>query len=153
MLRLGAPAETMPTMLLDPGSKDTSELKEVPDVTPWGTMPIDGINGDLLATAYYTKKENGHKQLVLIRSKDPGKSWDEYGTIATAGMSERLRVGWAYRRPRRVALVRLANQQIYAVFRTGSDALMGQSWSSDDGKTWTPPVPTDVKGVAPHLRS
>ena len=29
---------------------------------------------------------------------------------------------------------------------------MGEAWSLDDGKTWTPPVSTGFRGVAPHLR-
>jgi hypothetical protein len=54
--------------------------------------------------------------------------------------------------PDEAAIVRLADQRLYAVFRTGGNALMGQSWSSDDGKTWTQPVSIGFKGVAPHLR-
>jgi hypothetical protein len=29
---------------------------------------------------------------------------------------------------------------------------MGQTWSADDGNTWTPPVSTGIKGVYPRVR-
>jgi hypothetical protein len=54
--------------------------------------------------------------------------------------------------PNETAIVRLADQRLYAVFRTGQDSLMGQAWSSDDGKTWTQAAPIGFKGVDPHLR-
>jgi hypothetical protein len=151
ILRLRTPARSEPMMLFDLGTKDTSKLSVAPEATPWGAI-IDGLNGDLLSTAYYTADKNGRKQTVLIRSKDQGKSWDEYGIIAGIGASEKYWSWMGEDGPDETALVRLADQRLYALFRTGGDAPMGQSWSSDDGKTWTEPKPTGFKGVAPHLR-
>ena len=54
--------------------------------------------------------------------------------------------------PNEAGLVRLSENRLFCLFRTGSDGYMGEAWSLDDGKTWTPPVSTRFQGVAPHLR-
>ena len=54
--------------------------------------------------------------------------------------------------PNEAGLVRLSESRLFCIFRTGSDGYLGEAWSLDDGKTWTPPVSTGFKGVAPHLR-
>ena len=49
--------------------------------------------------------------------------------------------------PDETAIVRLADKRLYAIFRKGGNALMGQTWSSDDGRTWTQPVSIGFKGL------
>ena len=151
VLRLREPVRLEPMMLFDLGTRDTSRLETAPEVTPWGAI-VDGRNGDLLTTVYCTAAKDGRQQLLLVRSGDQGKTWDEYGTIAGLEVSEKPRSWMGSEGPNEAAIVRLADQRLYAIFRTGSDAFIGQSWSSDDGKTWTQPVSTGLKGVAPHLR-
>jgi hypothetical protein len=49
-------------------------------------------------------------------------------------------------------MVRLKDKRLFCIMRTGDDGLMYQTWSADDGKTWTTPVSSEAKGVDPHLR-
>jgi hypothetical protein len=151
VLRLHAPVHLEPMTLFDLGTKDTSKLETAPEVTPWGAI-VDGMNGELLTTVYCAAVKDGRQQLLLVRSKDQGRTWDEYGMIAGLAVSEKPTSWMGNEGPNEAAIVRLADQRLYAIFRTGGGALMGQSWSSDDGKTWTQPVSTGIKGVAPHLR-
>ena len=151
VLRLRAPVQREPMMLFDLGTRDTSKLETAPEVTPWGAI-VDGLNGDLLTTAYCKAQEDGRQRLLLIRSKDHGKTWDECGEIAGLAVSEKPTSWMGDEGPDEAAIVRLADQRLYAIFRTGSNAFMGQSWSSDDGRTWTQPAPVGFRGVAPHLR-
>jgi hypothetical protein len=151
VLRLRAPVRLERMMLFDLHTRDTSKLETAPEVTPWGAI-IDGLNGDLLTTVYCNAEKDGRQQLLLVRSRDRGNTWDEYGMIAGLAVGEKPTSWMGNEGPNEAAIVRLADQRLYAIFRTGSDAPMGQSWSSDDGKTWTQPVSIGFKGVAPHLR-
>jgi hypothetical protein len=151
VLRLRAPVRLEPMMLFDLHTRDTSKLETAPEVTPWGAI-IDGLNGDLLTTVYCNAEKDGRQQLLLVRSKDRGNKWDEYGMIAGLAETEKPTSWMGNEGPNEAAIVRLADHRLYAIFRTGSDAPMGQSWSSDDGRTWTQPVSIGFKGVAPHLR-
>ena len=151
VLRLRAPVRLEPMMLFDLGARDASKLETAPEVTPWGAI-IDGLNGDLLTTVYCSAEKDGRQQLLLVRSKDRGKTWDEYGMIAGLAVSDKPASWMGNEGPNEAAIVRLADHRLFAIFRTGADAFIGQSWSSDDGKTWTQPAPSALKGVAPHLR-
>jgi len=151
VLRLRAPVQLEPMMLFDLATRDTSKLETAPEATPFGAI-IDGLNGDLLTTVYCKAQVDGRQQLLLVRSRDHGKTWDEYGLIAGLAVGERPTSWMGDEGPDEAAIVRLADQRLYAIFRTGGNALMGQSWSSDDGLTWTRPVSIGFKGVAPHLR-
>jgi hypothetical protein len=66
--------------------------------------------------------------------------------------------------PNESQVVRLADKRLYAIFQTGSRetgstasseknvaGVMGQTWSSDDCKTWTPPSPVGFEGVSPRI--
>ncbi|MGH9345529.1 MAG: sialidase family protein [Terriglobia bacterium] len=54
--------------------------------------------------------------------------------------------------PNEGSIVRLADGRIYAVYRTGGkDGMIGNAWSSDDGKTWTAPASIGFMGVAPRI--
>jgi hypothetical protein len=90
----------------------------------------------------------------LIRSTDQGRSWEEYGIIAATQPNE-THWPWTWmgkEGPSEAALVRLSKGRLYCLFRTGGDDYMGEAWSVDDGKTWTTPVSSGFRGVAPHLR-
>jgi hypothetical protein len=151
VLRLHAPVQLEPMMLFDLATRDTSKLESAPEITPWGAI-IDGLPGDLLTTAYCKAEKDGRQQLLLIRSKDHGRTWDECGEIAGLAVSEKPTTWMGDEGPNEAAIVRLADRRLYAIFRTGGNAFIGQTWSADDGNTWTQPVSIGFKGVSPHLR-
>ena len=135
---------------------------------PYGWI-IDALNGDLLAPMYYTTQRDRdfyshglginipdglepHLRDVLLRSKDGGQTWKEESTIAAIEPGEKPWPWEGAEGPNELTVVRLADNRLYAVFRTGSDAFLGQTWSADDGKTWKPPVSSGFKGVYPRVR-
>jgi BNR repeat-like domain len=137
--------------LFDRHTQEASNLKEVPDVTPWGAI-IDELNGDLLTTLYYTTTQAPKRsRLVLLRSADAGRTWTECSVIP--GLESSSQVPWMGEEgPTEAGLIRLADKRLYVIFRTGGNSFMGHAWSSDDGRTWTRPRSTGYKGVAPHVR-
>lgn len=152
VLRVAQPAQMEPVKLFDLGRKDASKLEKAPMVTPIGAI-IEGTNGDLLATVYYmTQKDPRRRRLVLARSADQGKTWNETSLIAGIEPGEQPWDWMGDEGPNENAIVRLADQRLYCIFRTGNGGFLGHVWSSDDGKTWTRPVSTGVKGVDPHIR-
>lgn len=89
---------------------------------------------------------------MLIRSRDEGKTWNQYSVVAAVEQEDKPWPWTGEEGPNEAALVRLADRQLLTVFRTGSDGHMGETWSADDGKTWTPPIAAPYKGVAPRVR-
>ncbi|MGA2726657.1 MAG: sialidase family protein, partial [Terracidiphilus sp.] len=87
-----------------------------------------------------------------IRSTDQGRSWEEYGIVAAIQPNEAPWPWMGKEGPNEATLVRLSKDRLYCLFRTGGGDYMGEAWSMDDGKTWTAPVSSGFKGVAPHLR-
>jgi hypothetical protein len=151
VLRLHADAHLAPTQLSDFELPDTSRLSTAPEVTPFGAI-VDGLDGSLLTTVYYTEADGRREDLVVARSRDGGRSWEEEGRVLSTAPSEEG-VGWVGPEgPDEAGLVRLGDGRLLVVFRTGSDAYLGKSWSADDGRTWSPPVSCGFKGVAPHVR-
>lgn len=127
-------------------------LATVPVLLPWGPI-IDGLNGELLAPMYYTAEaDQRYYRLALMRSTDGGKTWSEYSTIAAVEPGEQPWPGMGKEGPCETGLVRLADKRLYAIYRTGGNAYIGNSWSNDDGKTWTKPVSIPYKGVALRVR-
>jgi len=142
---------TSPTVMVT-GRKDATKLNTVYEANPWGAI-VDGPGNEWLATLYYmTDRDPRHRRLVLIRSTDEGRSWEEYGIIAALRRNEAPWPWMGKEGPNEAALVRLSKDRLYCLFRTGSNDYMGMAWSVDDGKTWTVPVSSGFKGVAPHLR-
>ena len=81
-----------------------------------------------------------------------GKTWSEYSTIAAVEPGEQPWPGMGKEGPCETGLVRLADKRLYAIYRTGGNGFIGNSWSTDDGKTWTKPVSIPYKGVALRVR-
>jgi hypothetical protein len=151
-IHLSQPAMSKPPTVMATGRKDATKLSAVYEADPWGAI-VDGPGGEWLTTLYYmTKQDPQQRRLVLIRSTDKGRSWEEYGTIAALQPNEAPWPWMGKEGPNEAALVRLSNGRLYSLFRTGSDGYMGEAWSEDDGKTWSSPVSSGFKGVAPHLR-
>ena len=133
-------------------------LAEIPRLCPWGTI-VHGLNGDLLAVMFIkTVERPNYWQDVLICSHDEGKTWEQRSVVAAVEAEDKPWPWMGKEGPNESALVRLADGRLLAVFRTGrvgrtgEFASMGETWSSDDGKTWTPPIAAPFKGVAPRLR-
>ena len=151
-IHLSDPALSIPPTVMATGRKDATKLNEVYEANPWGAI-VDGPGGEWLTTFYYlTERDPRQRRLVLIRSTDQGRSWEEYGTIAAVQLDKAPWPWMGKEGPNEAALVRLSKDGLYCLFRTGSDDYMGEAWSVDDGKTWTAPVSSGFKGVAPHLR-
>lgn len=150
-LRTSQPIQLHHTWLSDRKVKD-GRLDMEPEFRPWGPI-IEGLNGDWMTTAYCrVDRDPRYYRLVLIRSSDGGKTWSEYSTIAAVEPGKQPWPGMGREGPNEAGLVRLADKRLYAIFRTGGDSFLGNAWSTDDGKTWTKPISTPYKGVAPRVR-
>lgn len=146
-IHLSEPAKFEPVELYATKTPDASRLGTVPSPQPFGAI-IGGPGREWLTTLMYTTEGDQHR-LVLLRSLDDGHTWNEGATIAAVQPQNRpdwMGDGW----PGEPGFVRLSENRLYMIFRTGD--YMGETWSSDDGKTWSPAVSTGLKGVAPHLR-
>jgi len=150
-VHLSETVQSVPVTLFATKEKDASQLRKVPEAQPYGAI-IDGPGGEWLNTFYYTAERRPRQhRLVLIRSLDHGQTWDELGLVAAVPPQEKLAPWMGNDGPGEAGLVRLSESRLFCIFRTGGDNL-GEAWSLDDGKTWSPPVSTGLKGVAPHLR-
>jgi hypothetical protein len=133
-------------------------LTEIPRLCPWGTI-VHGLNGDLLAVVFIkTVERPNYWQDVLICSHDEGKTWEQRSVVAAVEAEDKPWPWMGKEGPNEAALVRLADGRLLTVFRTGrvgntgEYGNIGETWSSDDGKSWTPPIAAPFKGVAPRLR-
>ncbi len=105
-------------------------------------VPTGGYAG----TAYGRFRGDTRVSLMCIRSTD-GLHWTIAGEIADSGCKLPGREG-----PNEAAICRLKDGRLMSVFRLDSSANYGQSFSCDDGKTWTEPIAmTDVFSVCPYL--
>lgn len=151
-IHLSEPVQSIPVELFATKQKDASQLRKVPEAQPFGAI-IDGPGGEWLNTLYYTADEHPRQhRLVLIRSVDHGQSWNELGVIASVPPQEKLAPWMGNEGPSEAGLVRLSDSRLFCIFRTSTGDPLAETWSLDDGKTWSPPVSSGFPGVAPHLR-
>lgn len=151
-IHLSEPAQSVPATLYATKARDASALSVVPEAQPIGAI-VDGPGSEWLTTLYYlTERDPRQRRLVLIRSTDRGRSWNEYGTVAAVQPHEAPWPWMGKEGPNEAALVRLSESRLFCIFRTDSGGYMGEVWSSDDGRTWTAPISSGLKGVAPHIR-
>ena len=106
---------------------DASQLASVPAAVPVGAI-IAGPRGEWLSTLYYTtKRDRRYIRLVLIRSFDHGRSWNEDGIIAALQPGEKPWPWMGSEGPNEAGLVRLSDGRLFCIFRTGSyDSYMGE---------------------------
>jgi hypothetical protein len=151
-IHLSEPPQLEPIEIHATKTKDASQLANAPTAVPQGAI-IVGPRGEWLTTLYYTtKRDRRYRRLVLIRSFDRGHTWKEDGIIAALQPGEKPWPWMGNEGPNEAGLVRLSDKRLFCIFRTGSGDYMGGAWSFDDGKTWSAPTSTGLKGVAPHLR-
>jgi BNR repeat-like domain len=86
-----------------------------------------------LATLYGTFKDASRYSLVVAQSKD-GIAWKILSVIADETCPLKGKEG-----PCETALCRLKDGRLMCVFRLNSGEPFGQSFSGDDGKTWSKP--------------
>ncbi len=166
------PAATWPTWLFAyafdhkaPPEPDTHILSQFGG-RPWGNI-IHGPHGELLCFCYYTsqaddqrrqieaqkaaKPQRYHLHNVVLRSDDGGHAWHEIGKVASVPWE--AKPDWMGDEGcGEGSLALLPDGRLYAVYRTGGKGgIIGNAWSSDGGKTWTPPAPIGFAGVAPRL--
>ena len=93
-----------------------------------------GNNGEYLATMYGYFKGDSRYSLVMVESSD-GLAWKYRSLIAGADCSLGGREG-----PCESQTVRLKDGRLINVFRLDSSVPYGQTFSENDGRTWSPPV-------------
>ena len=137
--------------LNDPGLLRTSVDGYMP-VVWWGNI-AQLPDGSLVAGVYPTHyQENNGKiskgNVSFYRSKDLGKTWNYVGRIPfmADGIADKRSPDFAYEEP---AFEVLADGTFLCVMRTGSTSPMYQSYSKDQGKTWSKPEPMAANGVRP----
>jgi hypothetical protein len=91
-------------------------------------------DGCYLATLYGYFKNDKRYSLVAAESTD-GIHWKIRSTIAGDNCKLKGAEG-----PCEAALSRLQDGRLMCVFRLASSVPYGQTWSKDEGKTWTEPV-------------
>jgi hypothetical protein len=84
---------------------------------------------------------------IIMTSNDEGHSWKYLSTVAAPMAGEP--VGEGYVEP---AITLLKDGRLLCIMRAGHHFPLYASWSSDNGKTWTPPVYTGLdRGCDPCL--
>ncbi len=103
-------------------------------------------DGAYLATVYGRFAEDERDTIVAVESTD-GEHWAVRSIIADANCAVPGKGG-----PSESAICRLQDGRILCVFRVESRMPLGQTWSGDEGKSWTPAVAMPgVFSVQPSL--
>jgi hypothetical protein len=83
----------------------------------------------------------------IIQSKDKGRTWDYLSSVAIPHSGDP--VGEGFVEP---AITLLTDGRLLCIMRSGHHFPLYCSWSSDGGKTWTPPLYTGFdRGCDPCL--
>jgi len=88
-------------------------------------------NGELILPLYFEHKAG------LVRSTDGGTTWGDLRVIGAES---------DHNHDAEPHIIRLPDGRLFTTLRP----CMCQSYSSDDGHTWTPPEPTGFEGHAPY---
>jgi hypothetical protein len=90
--------------------------------------------GRLLALGYWAPRGGrlSNCETFCFQSRDRGRTWEEFSVVARGNASTPEGFNEA-------TLVRLKDGRLYSVLRSGN--LLHHVWSSDGGRSWTPPEP------------
>lgn len=84
---------------------------------------------------------------IIMKSHDEGHSWKYLSTVAIPGIGEQFGEGFV-----EPAITLLKDGRLLCIMRTGHHFPLYASWSSDMGKTWSPPAYTGLdRGCDPCL--
>ena len=108
---------------------------------------VADADGKFLATLYGYFEGDSRYSLVMAESCD-GFKWRIRSLIAGSDCPLEGPEG-----PCESAICRLADGRIMCVFRNGSFVPYGQTWSADEGHTWSAPVAMPAMSVEPSLQA
>jgi sialidase-1 len=103
--------------------------------------PTELPDGTLLLPVFGNGSPSGPYRAWVIRSKDKGRTWGEPALLADDPEKK-----ISFPEP---CLLRRRDGGLISMLRTGG--FLYQSNSSDDGRTWSKPVKTELKGFPAHL--
>jgi hypothetical protein len=107
---------------------------------------VSAASGEYLATMYGHFADEDRYSLVLMESKD-GIEWRYRSLIAGADCKLAGSEG-----PCEAATVRLKDGRLMSIFRLASAVPYGQTFSDDDGRTWSEPVAmAEAHSVQPSI--
>ena len=106
---------------------------------------VRGLRGKYLATLYGTFEGDSRYSLVLVESDD-GFGWQLRAIVAGPECHLAGEEG-----PCESAVCRLRDGRLMCVFRLASFVPYGQTFSADDGRTWTTPTNIAPGSVEPSL--
>ena len=82
-------------------------------------------------------------RVIIIRSTDRGRHWQMYGNVGTRAQDEGFNEG---------TIAPTNDGRLVIVMRLGHQSPLYIAWSSDDGRNWTQPQPTQFDcGCLPKL--
>ncbi len=108
--------------------------------------PVIGPDGALYWIGEGTAE--GRTSVVVHRTADLGQTWQRWSEVAFCGPYDRSHPREFWDEPN---LLFLPDAQAIATFRVERDGLAWQSYSKDEGRTWSWPKPTAVWGFPQHL--
>jgi hypothetical protein len=120
----------------------------MPDSTWLMTMYGNFISDTLVPYDADAKKETRFMQRTfIVTSKDKGHTWNYLSTVAAPEKGDPVAEGLV-----EPAITILNDGRLLCVMRSGHHYPLYSSWSSDNGKTWTPPLYTGLdRGCDPCL--
>jgi hypothetical protein len=120
----------------------------LPDSTWLMTMYGNFIADTIVPYDGDAKKETRFMQrTIIVTSKDKGKTWHYLSTVATPERGDPVGEGLV-----EPAITILKDGRLLCIMRSGHHYPLYASWSSDNGKTWTPPLYTGLdRGCDPCL--
>jgi len=100
---------------------------------PFFTSMI-ALDSSRLMALGYAQHNNGKWITMPFESADRGRTWRQVGTITDLANNQPI--------TNEASLVRLGDGRLFSVLRT--EAPLVQSWSNDEGRTWSQPQPLQV---------
>ena len=118
------------------------------EISPF-THIIELEPGRHLATTYLTFAGDDRYSTVVMTSEDEGRTWHYLSTVSTAADGADSWEGFC-----ESSLVRLEDGDLMCVGRMGGgrDQLLARSYSSDEGKSWSPIDRLPAWGVLPQVK-